>query len=537
MPVYVNNIINEVERLPDFEIYGQVAAVVGLLVEVAGVEGVFSIGDHCDIVARANKRISCEVVGFREDRALLMPFGPLEGVSLGCRVEVGVSEPVIYPNDGWLGRVINAFGEPIDGKGPLPSGNKGYPVQNEPPPAHKRQRVGAKIDLGIRAFNAFLTCCRGQRMGIFAGSGVGKSTILSMMARHTEAEVSVIGLIGERGREAREFIEDDLGDDGLARSVVVVATSNEPPLVRRQAAYTTLAVAEYFRDRNKDVLCLMDSVTRFAMAQREISLSVGEPPASKGYTPSVFAELPRLLERAGPGQEGQGSITGLFTVLVEGDDHNEPVADAVRGILDGHVVLDRAIAERGRFPAVNILKSVSRTMPDCNTDEQNAIISRAKRMIATYDDMAELIRLGAYRQGTDPQVDEAIHYHKPIEEFLTQTKAEHTTLDECYIRLARALEMPAPGEEAPAVAAQPQAQPQAQAPQPQPQPQPDAVPQFHPQPATAPPQPQPQQPQQAQATADPALQGAPAAQGGMAPGLMPSMPHMTTPGGEEPPQT
>ncbi|MBL4692110.1 MAG: flagellum-specific ATP synthase FliI, partial [Magnetovibrio sp.] len=316
MTIFVKNIVNEVERLPDFEIYGQVAAVVGLLVEVSGVEGVFAIGDHCDIVRRDKRRISCEVVGFREDRALLMPFGPLEGVSLGCRVEIGVTEPVLYPNQGWLGRVINAFGEPIDGKGPMPSGDRGYPIQNDPPPAHSRQRVGGKIDLGVRVMNTFLTCCRGQRMGIFAGSGVGKSTLLSMMARHTEAQVSVVGLIGERGREAREFIEDDLGEAGLARSVVIVATSNEAPLLRRQAAYTTLAVSEYFRDQNMDVLCLMDSVTRFAMAQREISLSVGEPPASKGYTPSVFAELPRLLERAGPGQEGQGSISGLFTVLV-----------------------------------------------------------------------------------------------------------------------------------------------------------------------------------------------------------------------------
>ncbi|MFC1673428.1 flagellar protein export ATPase FliI [Pseudomonadota bacterium] len=520
MPVYVNNIINELERLPDFEIYGQVAAVVGLMVEVAGVEGVFSIGDHCDIVGRASRRIACEVVGFREDRALLMPFGPLDGVSLGCRVEVGASEPVIYPNEGWLGRVVNAFGEPIDGKGPLPAGNISYPVQNEPPPAHLRQRVGGKIDLGVRALNTFLTCCRGQRMGIFAGSGVGKSTVLSMMARHTEAEVSVIGLIGERGREAREFIEDDLGEEGLARSVVIVATSNEPPLVRRQAAYTTLAVAEFFRDQKNDVLCLMDSVTRFAMAQREISLSVGEPPASKGYTPSVFAELPRLLERAGPGQEGQGSITGLFTVLVEGDDHNEPVADAVRGILDGHVVLDRAIAERGRFPAVNILKSVSRTMPDCNTAEQNALVDRAKRLISTYDDMSELIRLGAYRKGTDPDVDEAIHYNRPIEEFLRQTKAEHMDLDTCYQQLAAILGMGLNGE-APAAPPQgqvPQGQPQAQQPLPQ-QAQPQ---QAQPIPGAQPP------------AGPPPAGGEPAAQGGLAPGLMPAVPNVAPPNGEEP---
>ena len=248
-------------------------------------------------------------------------------------------------------------------------------------------------------------------MGIFSGSGIGKSTLLSMMARHTAAEVSVIGLVGERGREAREFIEDDLGEEGMARSVVVVATSDETPPVRRQAAYVTLAVAAYFRNQKSDVLCLVASATRFAMAQREISLSAGEPPASKGYTPSVFAELPRLLERAGPGTEDQGSITGLFTVLVEGDDHNEPVADAVRGILDGHVVLDRAIAERGRYPAINVLRSVSRTMPDCNTGEQNALVNRARQLMATYEDMAELILLGAYRGRSDPQVDEAIHYH------------------------------------------------------------------------------------------------------------------------------
>ena len=347
------------------------AAVVGLLVEVEGVEGQLAIGDHCEIIGRQKRRVVCEVIGFRSGRALLMPFGPLDGIGLGCRVVVGATDPVIHPAASWLGRVINGFGQPVDGQGPLPAARIGYPIHNAPPAAHTRQRVGGKIDLGVRGMNAFLTCCRGQRMGIFAGSGVGKSTLLSMMARHTDAPVSVIGLIGERSREAREFIEDDLGPEGLSRSVVVAATSDEPPLVRRQAAYLTLAVAEFFRDQGSDVLCLMDSVTRFAMAQREISLSAGEPPASKGYTPSVFAELPRLLERAGPGGSEQGTITGLFTVLVEGDDHNEPVADAVRGFLDGHVVLDRDIAERGRFPAINVLRSVSRTMPDCNSEAEN----------------------------------------------------------------------------------------------------------------------------------------------------------------------
>jgi flagellum-specific ATP synthase len=443
LTAYVRNIVNELDRLAEIQVFGRVADIIGLLVEVDGVQGSLSIGDHCAIIGR-RRRVIGEVVGFRDGKALLMPFGSLDGVGLGNRVEITASDPSIYPDDGWLGRVVNAFGEPVDGQGPLPTGTAPYRVHNKPPPAHARQRVGGKVDLGVRSLNAFLTCCSGQRMGIFAGSGVGKSILLSMMARYTNAEVSVIGLIGERGREAREFIEDDLGPEGLRRSVVVVATSDEPPLVRRQAAYVTMAVAEYFRDQGRNVLCLMDSITRFAMAQREIGLSAGEPPASKGYTPSVFAELPRLLERAGPGEEGRGNITGLFTVLVEGDDHNEPVADAVRGILDGHVVLDRAIAERGRYPAVNVLRSVSRTMPDCNSEAENAIVNRARRLIATYEDMAELIRLGAYRRGADPQVDEAIHYYPAIEEFLRQGEGDHTDLANCYRLLAAALDMPPP---------------------------------------------------------------------------------------------
>jgi flagellum-specific ATP synthase len=330
------------------------------------------------------------------------------------------------------------MGEPIDGKGPLPLGPSPMPYRNAPPPAHSRQRVGPPLDLGVRALNTFLTCCRGQRLGIFAGSGVGKSVLLSMLARNVDADITVIGLVGERGREVQEFLQDDLGEDGLARSVVVVATSDEPALMRRQAAYLTLAIAEYFRDEAKDVLCLMDSVTRFAMAQREIGLSAGEPPTAKGYTPTVFTELPKLLERAGPGI-GAGTITGIFTVLVDGDDHNEPIADAVRGILDGHVVMERAIAERGRFPAINVLKSVSRTMPRSADPQFLQTIARGRQVMATYADMEELIRLGAYRAGSSTEVDEAIRLHEPFEAFLRQDKDEVSSLKEGYQQLEHIL--------------------------------------------------------------------------------------------------
>jgi flagellum-specific ATP synthase len=443
LPTTLNKALAEIERIPEITLYGRVTAVLGLLVECAGLQRRLSVGRRCVVVARDGRPVTCEVVGFRNDRTLLMPFASVEGVGLGCEALVAESEPVVYPSPAWLGRVVNAFGEPVDGLGPLMRGVDAYPLRRQPPPAHSRRRVAGKIDLGVRAINTLFTCCRGQRMGIFSGSGVGKSVLLSMLARYTGSDVNVIGLIGERGREVQEFIEDDLGAEGLARSVVVVATSDESALMRRQAAYLTLALAEYFRDRDQDVLCLMDSVTRFAMAQREIGLSAGEPPTTKGYTPTVFAELPRLLERAGPGS-GKGTITGLFTVLVEGDDHNEPIADAVRAILDGHVVLTRAIAERGRFPAIDVQRSISRTMPDCNNEAENALVNRAKSLIATYEDMAEMIRLGAYREGSDPAVDEAIRFREPLERFLAQDKDERCTLAESYARLAEVLGLEAP---------------------------------------------------------------------------------------------
>jgi flagellum-specific ATP synthase len=419
--------------------YGRVTAVRGMMIEVGGVQRAMSIGGRCNLIARSGKPVPCEVVGFRNDHALLMPFASIDGVGIGTKAEILDATPVVNPDVSWLGRVINAMGEPIDGGPPLESGGVPYLLRSGAPPAHERRRVAGKLDLGIRALNTFLTCCHGQRMGIFAGSGVGKSVLLSMLCRYTRSDVNVIGLIGERGREVQEFIEDNLGPEGLARSVVVVATSDESPLMRRQAAYLTLTVSEFFRDQGNEVLCLMDSVTRFAQAQREIGLSAGEPPANKGYTPTVFAELPRLLERAGPGIEGTGNITGLFTVLVEGDDHNEPVADAVRGTVDGHIVLDRAIAERGRYPAINILRSISRTMPECNSEAETALIRKARALIAQYDDMAELIRLGAYRKGSDPLVDEAIALNPAIEAFLGQRIDERVSLGDGYRKLAEIL--------------------------------------------------------------------------------------------------
>jgi flagellum-specific ATP synthase len=347
----------------------------------------------------------------------------------------------LHIGHGWLGRVVDPLGRPLDGKGVLPRGVKRQ-VRAGPPDAISRARLGPRLDLGVRALNLFTTCRQGQRLGLFAGSGVGKSTLLAMLARHTDCDVAVLALVGERGREVREFLEDDLGPDGLARSVVVIATSDQPPLMRREAAYAAMTIAEHFRDQGKSVLLLMDSVTRFCLALREIGLSSGEPPATRGYPPSVFAELPRLLERAGPGLEVDGTaghITGLFTVLVEGDDHNEPVADAVRGILDGHVILDRRIGEAGRYPAVDILRSLSRTVPGCNSAQENALTAAARGHLAIAAEMADLVRLGAYRAGSDQKVDCALRIVPRLEALLRQGKNDATSLDDGFALLDRAL--------------------------------------------------------------------------------------------------
>ncbi|TWA77717.1 flagellum-specific ATP synthase [Azospirillum brasilense] len=439
----LSNLLSEIERMPTRSWRGEIRSATGMTLEVEGLRRVLAVGDKCWAETARGQRLLCETIGFRQGRTLLMAFDNLDGVAEGCAAVTDDTAFTLRPGPGWLGRVVNALGEPIDGCGPLRNGHHARPLRAAPPPAYARRRVGPKMDTGVRAIDVFTPICRGQRMGVFAGSGVGKSTLLSMVARHAGADAIVIGLVGERGREVQEFIQDDLGAEGLARSVVVVATSDEPPLMRRQAAHLCLTVAEELRDRGLHVLCLIDSVTRFAMAQREIGLAAGEPPTAKSYPPSVFAELPKLMERAGPGQEGQGDITGIFTVLVDGDDHDEPIADAVRGILDGHVVLDRRIAEQGRYPAVNVLRSVSRLLPGCHTAEQNALLRRARSLAATYDNMRELVRIGAYKQGTDAEVDDAVALNPALEEFLRQGKDDATPSPDSFHILDRILAVPA----------------------------------------------------------------------------------------------
>ena len=425
----------DIEAIDEVEVFGRVKTVQGLLIEVVGPVRELRVGGRVEIETTNGASLMTEIIGFREGHALCLPFGALTGVRLGCKAVFKRSDGAVYPSETWLGRVINADGEPIDGKGPIGRGTEAYPLKQVPLPAHQRARVGAPMDLGVRALNTFTTLCEGQRMGIFAGSGVGKSVLMSMLVRNASADVAIVGLIGERGREVQEFITEYLGEMGLKRAIVIVATSDEAALMRRQAAYLTLTLAEYFRDQGKRVLCMMDSLTRFAMAQREIGLAIGEPPTAKGYPPTVFTELPRLLERAGPGLVNSGSVTGLFTVLVEGDDHNEPIADAVRGILDGHIVMERGIAERGRYPAVNVLRSISRTMPGCVPVPVRPTLQKAREFMSVFADMEELIRLGAYRKGSDPQVDRAIALYPALEAFLSQQREERTSIADGYTML------------------------------------------------------------------------------------------------------
>jgi flagellum-specific ATP synthase len=411
----------------NFEVRGTVTDVRGLIIEGSG--PFVSIGSQV-MVNNGSSSIPAQVVGFKTDRVLLMPFGEIHGVAPGATITAGENRSDVFVSEALLGRVIDALGNPIDGL-PIPTMDQMVPLYREPPNPVSRTRITECFDLGVRAMNGLLTVGQGQRVAIMAGSGVGKSTLLGMVAKHSSSDINVIGLIGERGREVREFIERDLGPEGLARSVVVVATGNQSALLRIRAAFLATAIAEFFRDTGKKVVLMLDSVTRLAMAQREVGLAVGEPPSTRGYTPSVFAILPKLLERAGT-CEGQGSITGLYTVLVEGDDMNEPVADTVRGILDGHIVLSRKLAARGHFPAIDVLQSISRVMSDIIPKQGMQIAAQIREIIAAYQDAEDLITIGAYKPGQNARVDRAVQKIDAVNQFLRQSSDEPTSLQDTW---------------------------------------------------------------------------------------------------------
>ncbi|MBO6236991.1 MAG: flagellar protein export ATPase FliI [Schwartzia sp.] len=416
-----------IEDTESIKMSGKVTQVIGLVIESKGPN--VSLGELCYIKSRFPnvEPIPAEVVGFREGLVLLMPIGEMQGIGPGCEVVSAQKTLQVKVGMELLGRVLDGLGNPMDGKGPILSRTE-YPLHAEPPDPLQRPRIKDSLYVGVRAIDGLITLGSGQRIGIMAGSGVGKSTLLSMIARNTEADISVISLVGERGREVRDFIERDLGEEGLKRSVVVVATSDKPALVRIKGAMTATAIAEYFRDQGRRVVLMMDSVTRFAMAQREVGLTIGEPPATRGYTPYVFALLPRLLERAGT--SARGSITGIYTVLVDGDDMNEPIADAVRSILDGHIVLSRAIAAQNHFPAIDILASVSRVMTDVVTKEHREAAQHMRALMAVYKEAEDLIHIGAYVKGSSKRIDEAIQKIDAINDFLCQGVFEVSSFEE-----------------------------------------------------------------------------------------------------------
>jgi len=412
---------------------GKVTRVVGLTIEVQGINA--RIGEVCAItVPEYSKPVRAEVVGFKENKTIMMPLGNIQGIYPHCSVVPTGNSLTIKVGEHLLGQILDGLGNIISpGQHQDTHLGSPFPVDNSPPNPLERQPINEVLATGVRSIDAFLTCGRGQRVGIFAGSGVGKSTLLGMISRYSEADVNVIGLIGERGREVLDFINDDLGEEGLAKSVVVSVTSDQPALVRLKGAFVATAIAEYFRDQGKNVLLLMDSVTRFAMAQREVGLAVGEPPATKGYTPSVFALLPRLLERSGT--SSKGSITAFYTVLVDGDDMNEPIADAVRGILDGHIVLSRKIASKYQYPAIDVLDSVSRLMPDITPEEHYLHAGKIRELMSTYQESEDLINIGAYVKGSNVTIDKAIKHHNSITGFLKQDLNESSDYNETIQQL------------------------------------------------------------------------------------------------------
>ncbi len=431
MPFDPRTCLDLIQKTEPMQTFGKVNKVVGLVAEAAGLNA--SLGSVCHILPDdGSAPVAAEVVGFRDGNLLFMPYGEMRGVKPGSLIRNSSLPPVFPVGPDLLGRTLDAFGTPID-KGPRIAPEAMVPIYASPPAPLDRPRITDPLDVGVRAINALLTLGKGQRVGIMAGSGVGKSTLMGMMARYTAADVNVMALIGERGREVLEFMEKDLGPEGMARSVVVVATSDQSSLVRMRAAYAATAVAEYFRDQGKDVLLMMDSVTRFAMASREVGLATGEPPTTKGYTPSVFAQLPRLLERTG--RSDKGTITGIYTVLVDGDDFNEPIADAVRSILDGHIVLTRQLADQGHFPAIDVLRSISRLRNDiCGPEliEAGRIVTS---LMATYKQVEDMINIGAYAQGSNPDIDAAIRMRPLTNAFLRQNVSERSALLDSFTKL------------------------------------------------------------------------------------------------------
>lgn len=424
-----------VSQEPVGQLRGVVSEVRGLIVEGTGPR--LPVGSHV-LIRSISGEIPAQVVGFRSDKILIMPFEQIQGIAPGAVITASEGTAEVAVSDLLRGRVIDALGNPLDGK-PLPIMSQVVPLYRSPPNPVTRTRISQPLDLGVRAINGLLTIGQGQRLGIMAGSGVGKSTLLGMMARTSKSDVNVIALVGERGREVREFIERDLGPEGLARSVVVVATGDQSALLRIRAAFVATAIAEFFRDEGHKVTLMVDSVTRLAMAQREVGLAAGEPPATRGYTPSVFAMLPKLLERAGTG-EGSGSITGLYTVLVEGDDMNEPVADAVRGILDGHIVLSRRLASRGHFPAIDVLQSISRSMTDIVDPNVTAMASEIRETLAAYQDAEDLITIGAYKQGQNARVDQAVKRIEAVNAFLRQAVDQPMSLERSWLSMGQILQ-------------------------------------------------------------------------------------------------
>ncbi|HBF8457781.1 TPA: flagellar protein export ATPase FliI [Clostridioides difficile] len=413
---------------------GRVKKIIGLTVEVEGIKAF--VGELCVIYNQVNKPVNCEVVGFKDKEVILMALGELTLIAPGCKViSKGIPLSVMC-SDNLLGKVLDGLGNPIDNSDAV-LGDR-YNLNNEPPDPMKRKKIRNIMETGVRAIDAFTTCGEGQRIGIFAGSGVGKSTTLGMISRNAKADVNVIALIGERGREVLDFIDKDLGEEGMKKSVVVCATSDKAPLVRLKGALTATAIAEYFRDQGKKVILMMDSVTRFAMAQREVGVAIGEPPAQKGYTPSVFAMLPKLMERTGTSDKG--SITAFYTVLVDGDDFNEPIADTTRGILDGHIVLSRDLANKNHYPSIDVLNSLSRLMNEIASKEDIKIASFARDMLAEYREAEDLINIGAYASGTNKKIDEAIYYHEHIINFLKQGINEKSSFNETISSLRRVFE-------------------------------------------------------------------------------------------------